>query len=187
MNTGSSRFFALTRVSVAAVVITLATSCSKPPEPPPPAPTPVPTPRATPTPKPTPTPMPTPTPVPTPTPYVHRYAPEGVFYVTEDIDVRLKAGIAGIVSGTPVKMLKDNGDTMRVNDGVNEFDIKKTQVTNDLDVAAAVIKRATAADAADDAVRAAQQAAYVKQQRDQIEFLRTHPLSGAAPSATPGH
>ncbi len=184
--TGSGRFPALTRVSVAAVALTLATACSKPPEPPPPPPpTPVPTPRPTPTPKPTPTPPPTPTPVPTPTPYVHRYAPEGVFYVTEDLSVRLKAGIAGIIAGTPVKMLKDNGDTLHVNDGINEFDIKKSQVTNDLDIAAAVIKRATAANAADDATRAAQEAIYLKQQRDQIEFLRTHPLS--TQKATPGH
>ncbi len=187
--TGSGRFLRFTRVSVAAITLAVACSCSKPPEPPPPtpAPTPIPTPRPTPTPKPTPTPPPTPTPVPTPTPYVHHYAPEGVFYVTEDISVRLKAGIAGILAGTPVKMVKDNGDTMQVNDGINDFEIKKSQVTNDLDIAAAVIKRASATSAADNAARAAQEAIYTKQQRDQVEFLRTHPLSGAAPSATPRH
>ena len=185
--TGAGRFFVLTRVLMAVVVLALVASCSKPPEPPPPVATPAPTPTPTPKPVPTPTPKPTPTPLPTPTPYVHRYAPEGTFYVTEDISVRLKAGIAGIIAGTPVKMLKDSGDTMHVSDGINEFDIKKTQVTNDLDVASDVIKRANAANAADDAARAAQEAVYAKQQRDQIEFLRTHPLSTPTGSATPGH
>ena len=185
---GFSRCRALTRVSVAAVALTLACSCSKPPEPPPPPPpTPIPTPRPTPTPKPTPTPVPTPTPKPTPTPYVHRYAPPGTYYVTEDITVHLKAGLAGIIAGTPVKMLKENPDTMQVTDGINEFEIKKSQVTNDLDTAEVIIKRANAANAADDAARSAGEAVYLKQQRDQIEFLRTHPLSGPAPSTTPGH
>ena len=114
---------------------------------------------------------------------VHRYTPEGTFYVTEDISVRLKAGIAGIIAGTPVKMLKDNGDTMRVTDGINEFDLKKSQATNDIDAAAIIIKGAAAAASADDAARAAQEAVYLKQQHDEIEFLRTHPL--AVPAATP--
>ena len=177
------RFRSLTRVAVAAAVLTAACSCSKPPEPPPaPEPTPTPTPRPA---TPTPTPIPTPSLPPTPTPVVHRYAPEGIYFVTDDISVRLKAGIAGVVAGTQIKMLKDTGDTMHASDGVNEFDIKKSQVTNDIDVAAAIRKRAAASTAAADAATAAQQAVFEKQQRDQIEFLRAHPLSGTGPGATP--
>lgn len=180
---GFGRCLPLIRVLAAGVALTLVCACSKPPEPPPPTPTPEPTPP--PTPKPTPTPVPTPTPPPTPTPVVHRYAPAGVYYVTEDITVRLKAGLAGIPIGTPIKVLKDNGETLHATDGTNEFDIKKSQVTNDLDDAAAITKRAAAAQAADDDARAAQQAVLVKQQREQIEFLRMHPLGGPAPSTTP--
>ena len=82
-------------------------------------------------------------------------------------------------------MLKDNGETLHATDGTNEFDIKKIQVTNDLDIAAAVIKRAAAANAAADAATAAQEAILQKQQQDQIEFLRAHPLGGPGPSAPP--
>ena len=165
---------------IAGTALLLVCSCSKPPEPPPPTPTPAPTP--TPTPAPTPTPIPTPKPLPTPTPVVHHYAPEGTYFVTEDITVHLKAGLAGIIAGTPVKMLKDNGDTLHATDGTNEFDLKKSQVTNDLDIAADVAKRAAAANAAADAATAQQEAIYQKQQRDQLEFLRTHPLTGATPT-----
>ena len=174
---------AMVRVLVAGTALFLVCSCSKTPVPP--VPTPEPTPVPTPVPTPKPTPVPTPTPPPTPTPVVHHYAPEGTYFVTEDITVRLKAGLAGIVAGTPVKMLKDNGDTLHVTDTTNEFDVKKSQVTNDIDIAAAIARRAAAAGAAADAATAAQEAILQKQQSEQIEFLRTHPLGGPAPSVTP--
>ena len=164
------------RLLAAVAVVALACSCSKPaPEP---APTPEPTPEATPvpTPKPTPTPTPVPTatPVPTPTPVAHRYAPEGVFYVTEDVNVKLKGGMMGVAAGTEVKMIKDNGDVAQVSDGTTQFDIKKSQMTNDLDVAAAIAKRTQAADQASDAFRAEQEAIAAKQERDRLEYIRTH-------------
>ena len=80
--------------------------------------------------------------MPTPTPVVHHYAPEGVFYLTEDATVRLKAGLKGVVAGTPVKLVKDGGDTLQVTDGQDQFEVKKTQVTNDLDIAAKIAKQA---------------------------------------------
>ena len=126
---------AIFRVTAGVFALALACSCEKaPPPPPPPPPTPTPTPTPKPTPKPTPTPVPTPTPTPTPTPKPTpvKYAPEGVYFMTEDLSVRLPAGILGIVAGTQVRMLKDNGDMLHVTDGHDEFDVKKSQVTNEL-------------------------------------------------------
>ena len=83
-------------------------------------------------------------------------------------------------------MLKDNGDTLHATDGVNEFDIKKSQVTNDLDIAAAVIKRAaTQRMPPPMPPQLPRKSILQKQQAEQVEFLRMHPLDGAAPSVTP--
>ena len=168
---------------MAALVLACA-SCSKPEEPPPtPPPTPMPTPRPTPKPTPTPTPLPTPTPPPTPTPVVHHYAPAGVYYLLADATVRLKAGLKGVVAGTPVRMVAEGAELMQVTDGEDQFEVKKSQVTNDLDIAAAVQKRANADANASEAFRSQQEAIVVKQQQEQTEFLRMHPLS--VPTATP--
>lgn len=175
----------------AALLVLACSSCSKPPEPPPstPAPTPESTPRPTPKPKPTPTPVPTPpppptpTPKPTPTPIVHRYAPDGMFYLTDDVTVPLKSGLRGVVAGTPVRLLKDTGDTMQVTDGQQQFEIRKAQVTNDLDIAAIVQRRAAATELQSETYRAQQEAELIKQQQADLKFLQDHPLS--VPTATP--
>ena len=138
-----------------------------------------------PTPTPTPTPPPTPTPLPTPTPFVHRYAPAGVFFVTEDFTAHITGGLVGIAAGTQVKQLKDNGDTAQVTDGTTPFEIKKTMLTNDLDVAAAIIKRSLAVEASTNAARAEQDAVAAKQQAEQIKYLQEHPLSTPLGSPTP--
>ena len=170
----------------AAVVVLACASCSKPAEPPP-TPTPEPTATPVPTPVPTPTPKPTPTPVPTPPPVAHRYAPAGVYYLTSDATVRLKAGLKGVVAGTAVKMVAEGTDVMQVTDGEDQFMVKKSQLTNDLDIAATVQKRA-AADASEGAsFQQAQEAALLKQQQEQTEFLSTHPLGGPSVSPSPGH
>lgn len=170
--------------SAAAVIVTLVCSCSKPPEPPPAPPTP--TPRPTPVPT-TPTPTPTPVPVgtPTPTPVPHHYAAEGTFFVTEEVTVRLKAGLLGVAPGTQVKLVKDKGDTVTVTDGTQQFDLQATQLTNDLDVADKIQKGTQSAEAAGVVFQRQQQAAYEQQQKAQIEFLRTHPLGGPSISGTP--
>ena len=171
------------RVCAALAVVMIACSCSKPPPPPEPTPsvTPAPTPRPTPTPKPS----PTPTPLPTPTPVVHRYAPAGVFYVTEDFTAHIPGGLVGVIAGTQVKQLKDDGDTAQVTDGSTTFDIKKTMLTNDLDIAAAISKHSAAVEAATNAARADQDALATKQQQDQLEYLKTHPLAAPTPTPTP--
>ncbi len=165
--------------------------CSKPPEPPPPTPppqpTPVRTPKPTPTPTPTPTPPPTPTPKPTPTPIVKHYAPDGVYFVTEDISVRLPAGVLGVVAGTRVQRVADKGgDTIQVTDGHDNFEVKRSQVTNEIEAATLLQRNAAAAQAASDQFQQQSDALLQKQQRDYLEFLRTHPLSAPTPTPTPG-
>lgn len=166
----------------AAAMVTLVCSCSKPPEPvatPPPTPTPLPTP------VPTPTPTPLPVGPPTPTPVVHHYAAEGIFFVTEEVTVRLKAGLMGVAPGTQVKLIKDKGDTVTVTDGTQEFDLQAAQLTNDLDVAAKIQKGVQNAEAAGAVYQRQQQAVLEQQQKAQREFLRTHPLGGPATTGTP--
>lgn len=164
----------------AAAMVTLVCSCSKPPEP---APTPTPTPLPTPAPTPTPTPLPVGTP--TPTPIVHHYAAEGIFFVTEEVTVRLKAGLMGVAPGTQVKLVKDKGDTVTVTDGTQEFDLQASQLTNDLDVAARIQKGVQSAEAAGAVYQRQQQAILEQQQKAQREFLRAHPLGGPGTTGTP--
>lgn len=162
--------------------MTLLCSCSKPPETPSAAPTPVPEPTPVP---PTPTPPPAPVSTPTPTPVVRHFAPDGVFFVTEEVTVRLKAGLLGIAPGTQVKLVKQKGDVATVNDGTEEFDLKIAQLTNDLDIAARIQKGAQSADQASEVYRAQQQAVLEQQQKAQVEFLRMHPLGGSGGTPTP--
>lgn len=164
----------------AAAMLTLVCSCSKPP---PPAPAPTPTPLPTPSPTPTPTPLPVGTP--TPTPIVHHYAAEGIFFVTEEVTVRLKAGLMGVAPGTQVKLVKDKGNTVTVTDGAQEFDLPASQLTNDLDVAARIQKGVQSAEAASAVYQSQQQAVLEQQQKAQREFLRAHPLGGPATTGTP--
>ena len=174
------------RLTAGAFALALACSCEKAPPPPPPTPppTPTPTPKPKPTPTPTPTPVPTPTPTPTPTPKPTpvKFAPEGVYFLMEDVSVRLPAGILGVVAGTQVKLLKDNGDTLHVTDGHDEYDVKKSQVTNEYDIARRVRKESDATAVEEARAHAQAEAIRLKQERDQIEYLKSHPLSTPTPS-----
>ena len=67
---------------------------------------------------------------------VKRLAPEGVFYAIQAFSISTDDGIRGIRAGTPVRLIKDGGATLRVTDGQQEFDAKREYLTNDLDVAA---------------------------------------------------
>ena len=105
----------------------------------------------------------------------------------QDASVRLPAGILGVLAGTEVRALKENGDTLHVTDGHDEFDVKKSQVTNDLELAARIRKAADASASADDRARAQGEALYLKQQQEQIDFYKTHPLATPTPTLTPVH
>jgi hypothetical protein len=68
-----------------------------------------------------------------------RLAPEGVFYAVQAFSVMTDDGVRGIRAGTPLKLLKDAGATMRVTDGKEEFEAKREHLTNDLDIAGQAI------------------------------------------------
>lgn len=105
--------------------------------------------------------------------------------MTEETSVRLKAGILGVLAGTEVHLLKDNGDTLHVTDGHDEFDVKKSQVTNELEIANRIRRASDAAASAEDRAAAQRQSLYLKQQQEQIEFYKTHPLATPTPTLTP--
>ena len=106
-----------------------------------------------------------------------------MLYLTEDTTLPLQYGLEGLPAGTAVKLIKATGDTVQVDESGKVFTMRRNQVTDDLDVAAAVQKRTAATEAANEAARQQQEAVLVKQQRERIEFLRTHPL--ATPTPTP--
>ena len=65
-----------------------------------------------------------------------RLAPDGVFYVVQAFSITTDAGVRGIRAGTPLRLIKDGGTTLRVSDGQQEFDARRESLTNDLDIAA---------------------------------------------------
>lgn len=70
-----------------------------------------------------------------------RLAPLGTFYMMERVSVETKNGIIAVVPGDEVKVLKRTGDRLKVTIGTADFEVKETQVTNDLDVAKAAEKK----------------------------------------------
>lgn len=73
---------------------------------------------------------------PPPTPIPRRLAPEGTFFLIEYVSVQTSDGIVGYKPGTTVVRVKESGDTMRVKTATTELDVKHSQITNDLDIAA---------------------------------------------------
>ena len=123
---------------------------------------------------------------PKPTPEAaRRIAPAGVLYLTEDVVVPIQNGLKGIAAGTEVKLVRESGDVLQVTDGGQPFALKKRQATDDLDVVDAIRKRVAADEAANEISRQQQEELLVKQQREQIEFLRTHPLASPTPTPSP--
>ena len=86
------------------------------------------------------TPSATPLSTPAPTPTMSHLAPAGVYFLLQKITVETADGIAGLPPGTRATVLKDFGDTLRLSSRGHEFNASRSQVTNDLDVAAAVAR-----------------------------------------------
>jgi hypothetical protein len=82
----------------------------------------------------------TPTPVPTP---IKHLAPQGIYYLVQPISITNDSGIVGINAGTKVTFVKDTGQSWLVTDGQTQFEVTQSQLTNDIDVDAAVIKEAS--------------------------------------------
>ena len=113
---------------------------------------------------------------------LRRLAPEGVFFVTEDITVRIVGGLIGVPLGTQVTMVKDLGSKMLVTDGRDQFEVDRSKVTNDLNVSAALIKRYQSSEAAEEKYRAQQEAILLRQQQAELDYLKKNPLATPTPS-----
>jgi len=75
-------------------------------------------------------------PIPDGPPGEKHYAPANTFYVLERVTYQHKNGVAAIVPGEAVRLVKQNPNgTMKVRSGLYEFEVKESQVTNDLDLA----------------------------------------------------
>ncbi|HZH98386.1 MAG TPA: hypothetical protein VEX38_05395 [Fimbriimonadaceae bacterium] len=59
-------------------------------------------------------------------------APPGVYYMLDRASVETKAGIRAVVPGDQVKLLQRKAGKVKVTDGVADYEVKDTQVTNDL-------------------------------------------------------
>jgi hypothetical protein len=75
-------------------------------------------------------------PIPEGPPGEKHYAPGNTFYVLERVSYEHASGVSAVVPGDPVRLVKRNPNgTMKVRAGVYEFDVKESQLTNDLDLA----------------------------------------------------
>jgi hypothetical protein len=65
-----------------------------------------------------------------------KLAPPGVFYMLDRVSIENASGVHAINPGEPVNLLQrmKNG-RMKVTQGPYDFEVKETQVTNDLEVA----------------------------------------------------
>ncbi|HEV7867016.1 MAG TPA: hypothetical protein VGO90_05005 [Chthoniobacteraceae bacterium] len=67
------------------------------------------------------------------TPAEKRTAPPGVYYVTKRVSVQVEHGIKALVPGEMVKIVfRNKNGTARVTTGKEDFDVKESQLTNDL-------------------------------------------------------
>jgi hypothetical protein len=88
------------------------------------------------------------TPPPVPAVPEKHIAPKGPYYLLQAVSITTDSGITGISIGTKVTVVNDKAKTWRVTDGQNKFDVEPSHLTNDLDVAAAVIQKDADAQAA---------------------------------------
>lgn len=75
-------------------------------------------------------------PIPDGPPGEKHLAPTDTFYVLERVSFVHDTGVAAVVPGDSVRLVKRNPNgTMKVRAGLHEFEVKESQVTNDLDLA----------------------------------------------------
>ena len=64
-----------------------------------------------------------------------RLAEPGVFYMLERVSEQTDTGVHAVVPGEQVRLLRRKDKMLRLTDGVIEFEVKESQVTNDLELA----------------------------------------------------
>ena len=71
-----------------------------------------------------------------------QFAPPGIFYVIDRVSVMTNSGVKALSPGEQVKLMQRIGkDRMKVTTGEDDFEVKTSQVTNDLDLAREAEKR----------------------------------------------
>ena len=68
-------------------------------------------------------------------------AKPGIYYVLARSSIEHANGIAAVVPGEEVRLMRRDGGTMRVTNGKYEFEMKEAQLTNDLDLAREVERK----------------------------------------------
>lgn len=101
-------------------------------------------------------------------------APEGIFFVTENISIMHDAGVIGIAPGTRVRLVKQKGPLMLVSDGKNEFEVAPDQVTNDTVVAQKLLQFDQAKQSTLAEMQAQQKNALLEQERQRRLAFERH-------------
>ena len=99
-----------------------------------------------------------------------RLAPDGIYFTMRYFSVPNAHGITGIAPGTKVVRVRNDGSVLRVRTGDVEFEAAAQDLTNDLDVAAAVSRG--------DAQRQQALTSYIHQQQ---AIHRIHPNASPTP------
>lgn len=63
-----------------------------------------------------------------------RLAPPGTFYVKDKISITTEDGITSLPPGKKVTLVRESGNSIVVTDGIQEFDVARSSLTNDLDI-----------------------------------------------------
>lgn len=101
-------------------------------------------------------------------------APEGVYFVTENISIMHDAGVIGIAPGTRVRLVKRNGPLMLVSDGKNQFEVSPDQVTNDTVAAQKLLQFDQANQSTLAEIQAQQKTALLEQERQRRMAFERH-------------
>lgn len=57
------------------------------------------------------------------------------FFLLEWISIKTDSGVEGVRPGTPVRLVEDKGETVRVREGTRTFEVPRYQLTDDADLA----------------------------------------------------
>ena len=104
-------------------------------------------------------------------------AQNGVFFLKEPFTIKTKSGLTGLDPGTVVRVVSENGNTLRVTDGINTFDLSKAQVTTDIVEAQITAQNYSAAEEAN---RQAYNAEFERIQKEQKRVLEENLRQAAA-------
>ena len=92
-----------------------------------------------------------------------RLAPDGVFYLLKNVSVTTDSGVMGFAPGTRVDRVGESDGKLKVKAGDQEFEVDKSSVTNDLDIAALAARQDNQSQAALAAWQNGQEAQVAKQ------------------------